>query len=302
MAEVSRRQAQALAPLFVAGSVLLLALLAFNLRNLDPGGEELPPVPVNEPSPGGVVPGEFGGALRSFYLATVLTLVLIVLVGSVWLRHRGVKLRKLVSIWELIGYALATTFLVLVLLYYETIFEALQAFFGWIGVLGGSGDPGGGAGGGQGAGRTPSTVLLWIGIAVVVLYVALFSYRFLPRLHEVITYEAPAGKGRRELAQAVRTAIRDLESGEDFRAAVLRCYKTMVLLFEQHGLRAQASQTAREFEADALRGMGVSQESIDDLTTLFEEARYSAHAIGERQRDGAIECLGTIRGQLEAVS
>jgi len=301
MAEVSRRQAQALAPLFVAASVLLLALLAFNLRNLDPGAEELPPFPVREPPPGGVVPGEWGGALRTFYLATVLTLVGIVVIGSLWLRHRGVKLRKLISIWELLGYFLATTFLVLVFLYYKTIFEALQSFFGWIGVLGGSGEPGGGASSGQ-AGRTPSTVLLWVGIAVVVLYVAFFAYRFLPRLHEVITYEEPAGKGRRELARAVRTAIRDLETGEDFRAAVLRCYKTMVLLFEQHGRAALPSQTAREFEADALRVMGISQASIDDLTSLFEEARYSTHAIGERQRDGAIECLGSIRGQLEAAT
>jgi len=302
MAEVSRRQAQALAPLFVAASVLLLALLAFNLRNLNPGAEELPPVPVREPPPGAVVPGEWGDVLRSFYLATVLTLVGIVVIGSFWLNRRGVKLRKLVSVWELLGYFLATTFLVLVFLYYETIFEALQSFFGWIGVLGGSGEPGGGAGSGPVAGRAPSTILLWIGIAVVVLYVAFFAYRFLPRLHEVITYEAPAEKGRRDLARAVRTAIRDLEAGGEFRAAVLRCYKTMVLLFEAHGRRALPSQTAREFEADALRGMGVSQESIDDLTSLFEEARYSAHAIGERQRDGAIECLGTIRGQLEAAT
>jgi hypothetical protein len=300
MAEVSHRQAQALAPLFVAASVLLLALLAFNLRNLNPGAEELPPIPTREPTPVSVVRSEWGGVLRTFYLAVILTVVGIVVVGSIWLRYRGVKLSKLISVWELLGYVLATTFLVLVFLYYDTIFEALQSFFGWIGNLGGSGDPGSGAGSGLPSGSTPAVLLLWIGIAVVAVYVGFFAYRFLPRLHEAITYAEPAGKGRRELARAVRTAIRDLEAGEDFRAVVLRCYKTMVLLFEAHGIRAVPSQTAREFEADALRGMGVSQESIDDLTSLFEEARYSTHAIGESHRDGAIECLGSIRGQLEA--
>lgn len=299
MAEVSRRQAQALAPLFVAASLLVLAFLAFNLRNLDTGKEELPPPIVTEPSPGGFAEAGSGQALRAVVLATFLTLVGIVVVGVIWLRYRGVKLGKLISLTELIGYVVATGFLVLVLLYYDSIFEALQSFFGWIGLLGGSGDSGSGAGSGASGARTPSAVLLWIGLAVVGVYIAFFAYRFLPRLHEVITYEAPVTKGRRELARAVRTAIRDLAAGEDFRATVLRCYKTMVLLFEQHGTRALPSQTAREFEADALRGMGVSQESIDDLTSLFEEARYSTHAIGEPQRDGAIECLGTIRGQLE---
>src|SRR3989304_4320373 len=221
MAEVSRRQAQAVAPLFVAASVLLLALLAFNLRNLNPGAEAPPPAPVREPPPGAIVPGEWGGVLRSFYLATVLALVGIVVIGSFWLNRRGGKLRELVSVVELLGYFLATTFLVLVFLYYDTIFEGLRSFFGWIGVLGGSGEPGGGAGSG------------------------------------------PAGGGAR---------------------------------------RRPPSRAARGCEADALRGMGVSQESIDDLTSLFEEARYSAHAIGERQRDGAIECLGTIRGQREGAA
>ncbi len=302
MAEVSRRQAQALAPLLVAASVLLLALLAFNLRNLDPGAEELPPKIVTEPSPSAVWQAGSGEALRAFFLAIFLALVSIVVVGSVWLRLKGVKLRKLISLTEILGYVLGTAFLVLVLLYYDSIFGALQSFFGWIGSLSGSGEPGEGAGSGAPVGSTPASVLLWIGIGVVGVYIAFFAYRFLPRLKDVITYEAPAGKGRRQLARAVRAAIRDLEAGEDFRAAVLRCYKTMVLLFEEHGRRALPSQTAREFEADALRVLGVSQESIDDLTSLFEEARYSTHAIGERQRDGAIDCLGAIRGQLEVSS
>lgn len=302
MAEVSRRQAQVLAPMFVAASVVLLALLAYNLRNLERGDEELPPPIIGGGSPGAVMQTESGPALRAFFLTVFLTLVTVVVVGTVWLRLHGVKLGKLISLTELAGYLVGTAFLVLVLLYYDSIFEALRSFFGWIGSLGGSGEPGQSEGSGASTGRTPAAVLLWIGIGVVAVYLAFFAYRFLPRLHEVITYEDPATRGRREAVRAVRTAIRDLVSGEDFRAAVLRCYKTMVLLFEQHGTRALPSQTAREFESDALRAMGVSQENIDDLTSLFEEARYSTHTIGERQRDGAIRCLGTIRGQLEAIS
>ncbi len=300
MAEVARRQANAVVPLLLL-AVLLLALLAFNLRNLDRGAEQLPPPPISEPTAGGgIALGGSGDALRMLYVGTMATIALIVGVGVVFLKARGVKLSKLLSVWDLLGYALATTFLVLVFVYWPDILQALQQFLTWTGVLGGSGS------GGAGEPRpplslgSPSMLALLVAVAIVTVYALAFAVQFLPKLYGVLTYEEPeVGRSRRELARAVRTAIADLEAGEDFRAAVLRCYKTMVLLFEARGMRQEPSQTAREFEADALRGLGVSQVGIEDLTSLFEEARYSAHEIGARQRDTAIECLNTIRAELE---
>ncbi len=300
MAEVGRRQAQALAPLLVLASVALMGLLAFNLRNLDPGAEELPPLPEIGGAPGVNAAEGSGTALRAMYVTTLLMLAILILVGSVVMYRRGVKVWKLFSVWELLGYTLAMVLLVVVFLWWPQINAGLQSFIEWVGRWRNPGEGGVGAPSPLPIGTSPPTVVLITAVAIVSAYAIVFAYRFLPRLYEVVTYEAPEpGRARRALAKAVRTAIADLEAGQDFRDAVLRCYKSMVLLFEAHGMRSEASQTAREFEADALKSVGVSREGIDDLTSLFEEARYSRHAIGEPQRDRAITCLSTIRTQLE---
>ncbi len=159
-----------------------------------------------------------------------------------------------------------------------------------------------GVGSGLGSAPAGSAVLLVAAVAVGGCILVL-SVIFLTRLYGVLAESPPtAAKNRRLLAQTVGRAISDLQAGEDFRAAVLRCYQSMLSLFEGHGLRADPSLTAREVEADALRGLGVSRQGLDDLTSLFEEARYSVHPIGAVQRDAAIACLSSIRGQLEAAA
>jgi hypothetical protein len=303
MAEVSRRTSRALVPLLLVASLALLSLLAFNLRNLDPGEEALPPpiVPDEETPMAGAAEGA-GAPLQALFLTLILTLFAIILVGSVLLWRRGMKPWKLVSVWELLGYAFATAFLVSVFLFWDGVHGGLEGFFRWVT---GTRESGGGGSDTPPSGLpivgSPSAVVLVVAVAILSVYVIAFAVGVLPRLWSFATYAAPdIGKSKRELARAVRTAIRDLETGGDFRTAVLRCYKSMVLLFEARGMRASPAQTAREFEADALRAAGVSREGVDDLTSLFEEARYSAHEIREAQRDAAIASLTAIRKDLEA--
>ncbi|HEV8594652.1 MAG TPA: DUF4129 domain-containing protein [Thermoplasmata archaeon] len=301
MSEVGRRQVQLLVPLLTAASVVLLGLLAFNLRNLDPGNEELPPAPTIEPNPGTTAASGSGQWLRTLFVGFLLSFLVIIGVLSVLLARKGVKVWKLVTVWELLGYLLATVFIVSVFLYWTSVQEGLNAFVRWVT---GTRDSGGGGSGtltGPTFATTVSNALLVVAVAVVLVYLVLFGSIFLPRLYRVVAETPPdIGRSKRELAAAMRTAVRDLEAGGDFRAIVLRCYRSMVYLFEARGLKSDPSETAREFEESALGTLGVSREGIDDLTSLFEEARYSTHAIGERQRDAAIDCLNSIRGLLEA--
>lgn len=303
MSEVGRRQVQLLVPLLLVASVALLALLAFNLRNLDRGAEELPPPPVVEATPGSAPEAGSGNWLRALFVTSLLVFLAIMVASSILLSRKGVKVWRLVTVWELVGYLFATGFLVAVLLYYDNVIDGLNGFVRWVT---GTRDTGGGGTGTPPqipVAQTVSTALLVVAGVIVAVYVAVFAHAFLPRLYHVVTEAPPElGRSKRELARAMRSAVRDLEAGGEFRAVVLRCYKSMVLLFEAHGIRDDPSRTAREFESDALSSMGVSREGIDDLTSLFEEARYSTHAIGERQRDAAIECLNAVRGQLEAAA
>lgn len=300
MAEVGRRTVSVLAPLLVVSSVALLALLAFNLRMLDPGAEELPEVPVAEPTPDVAVAEGTGVPLRILYVASILAIATLIVVGTIYLLFRGVKVWQLFNRWEFVGYALAVTVLVALFLFWDDINAWFQSFLHTISGLLGSG-----SGSGEppeplptGTGGSPVMVLV---LLVATAYLLVFAFIFFRRFYRTVAYEEPAsGGGRRALARAVQTAIADLQAGEEFRVAVLRCYKTMVLLFEGHGTEQRPSQTAREFEEEALHAWGVPVESVDGLTSLFEEARYSQHAIGERQRDAAIECLASIRRDLES--
>lgn len=305
MAEPGRRRARAFAPFLVFLAVVLLALLAFNLRNLDPGSEELPPPPVTEEPPEVVAQEGAGNALRALYTYFIALLILVVFVGGLLMGLRGVKFSKLFSPWELLGFLLAAVVLVLAFVYWDSVLAALEAVFS--GLSGGDPPPGTTPGNGTGdppslpTATGPASIALYAIVALATVYVIVFAVAFLPKLYRTVSLREPdAGRGRRELARAVRTAIKDLESGEDLRAAVLRCYKTMVLLFESRGMRQEPHQTAREWEAEALGGMGVSPDSIEDLTSLFEEARYSTHPIGVPQRDRALSSLASIRTELEA--
>lgn len=308
MADLAWRRARAFAPVLVVASVVLLAALAYNLRNLDPGSEELPPPPATGDGPEVVAQEGAGAGLRLFFSLAISVLFLSVVVGAIILYARGVKVWQLLSPWELLGYVAAIAFVAIAILWWDSIAGGVENFVAWATGTQDPGDVGGGESGVGGAtelplGGRPSSVFLIVVVGVLTLHILVLASRFLPRLYRVVTYDAPdPRRSKRELARAVRTAIRDLEAGEDFRTAVLRCYKTMVLLFETRGMRQEPHQTAREWEARALAGMGVSPEGVEDLTSLFEEARYSAHAIGEAQRDGAIASLAAVRAQLEGAA
>ncbi|MEK6851490.1 MAG: hypothetical protein AABY30_03015, partial [Candidatus Thermoplasmatota archaeon] len=132
MAEVSRRQAQALVPLLLVASLALLSVLAFNLRNLDPGAEELPPPVVAEPDPtAGGVQGS-GEGLQALFFLFILILFASVAAGLVLLAFQGVKPWSLISRWELFGYFLATAFLVSVFLFWNGIHAGLEGFIRWV--------------------------------------------------------------------------------------------------------------------------------------------------------------------------
>jgi hypothetical protein len=64
------------------------------------------------------------------------------------------------------------------------------------------------------------------------------------------------------------------------------------------GIEEQQALTPRELEGLAIRSLAVSEDSADSLTSLFEEARYSEHALGDPDRERAVQSLERIRADL----
>ena len=89
-------------------------------------------------------------------------------------------------------------------------------------------------------------------------------------------------------------AIHALMTGVDFKNVILRCYRQMSLaLQEERGIRMEETMTAREFET-LLEGRGLPPVPVQQLTRLFEAARYGLRQPGPDDEQKAIDCLNAI--------
>jgi hypothetical protein len=94
-----------------------------------------------------------------------------------------------------------------------------------------------------------------------------------------------------ELAQA---AIESIQAGGDVQGIVLRCYLEMSeVLGQQRGIERGRAMTPREF-AQHLAAAGVRDQHIQQLTRLFESARYGAQPPSAGDEHAAVECLTAI--------
>ncbi|MGQ9477079.1 MAG: DUF4129 domain-containing protein [Candidatus Bipolaricaulia bacterium] len=97
-----------------------------------------------------------------------------------------------------------------------------------------------------------------------------------------------------ELAALAGAAAGELEAGGSLRDVVLRCYREMSqLLSEREKVPFTRAMTAREFEA-RLRGVGVRDDHVTQLSRLFEFVRYGGRASGPKEVAEAIACLEAI--------
>ena len=298
MAFAVRGRALWLPPLLLFASVLLIGSLAFAIANLDRGQEALPP-PFPTPG-GGDTPVPSSEAGLQFQLAWRILIASIFILGFIAAVIARVTKQKTVSVWELLGYLFGVGVIGGLVTFWPAIVGGLQS----LALPGGStrpGDPGATSTSGPIPVSTafPIAVVAFVSV-VIAIYVFALSSRILPHLIDAVKGGEPTRERRRlEAVRAVRRTLLDLESGTDFRTAVMACYQRMCSLIAARGVARQDVLTAREIEGLALAELGLSREGVDGLTDLFEEARYSTHEIGPAQRDRAIECLTSIQRELE---
>ena len=282
-------------PVLLFLAVLLVAGLAFNLANLDTGGESFP-----GPSTGGTQPTAVGSVdpfLGDLFLVAFGGLIVAGIVH--WLLHRPERARgppKPLSWWQILSTFLGLGFAILFLLLWPRLVHALQSAQ----LVGPPPDPGTqNATGWPAAAGTPVGVFLAITVlAAIVLLVALLRRGMGPRELEEESVDKPAA--RHAAADAVQDAIQELELGGDVRSTILACFRRFCLLLGARGITAQGALTPRELDSLAVERLRVSRDASGTLTSLFEEARYSVHPLGETDRRRAIESLAGIRAALEA--
>ena len=114
--------------------------------------------------------------------------------------------------------------------------------------------------------------------------------------------DSPEERVKESALLAVQEAIHRIEAEEDFRMAVMRCYRRLCETLEEHGVQSMEYQTAREYESAVSDVLDIPADPLSVLTDLFEEARYSLHEIGEKEQNRALSSLVDIRDHLSGVS
>jgi hypothetical protein len=157
----------------------------------------------------------------------------------------------------------------------------------------------------QAQSQLAETLAPWIVAAVaallVVLLVAILILRrrrhgFTARVVPEDELESP----RRELRRLVGISIEEIERESDPRRAVIRAYAGMESTLSRHGLGRHRFEAPGEYLSRVFGALRLSRRPAERLTGLFEQARFSEHAIGPEMKREAIAALRELRDELEA--
>jgi hypothetical protein len=140
-----------------------------------------------------------------------------------------------------------------------------------------------------------------VAVLVVVLGVALVAAGVVWRRRTQAPIEPPDDRPPVELATvagALSVSLDELLHGPDPRAAVVAAYGRLLEALDQVGGGRRSHEAPHEHVERVLGDLGVPAEPLHRLATLFEEARFSAHPIGEEHRRAALHALEEARAAL----
>ncbi len=298
MALLGGARSRLLALVLLLAAVFVLANLVFNLQNLALAPDVRPGFGEEGPTGGGQF--ELGipwSVLRILLISFLLMLVTFIVGGILYLKSKGKGIHF--PLHELIGgLGILIAFLVLYLVLMNL--GGPTATLEGERELGFPADTEGGVPGLPISSAAPIG-LIFLGVAFGVVLAGVLLSRWLSQRNAAARIEQTAEEARRKAALYIKDAIYRLDIGEDVRSVILRCYDEMTQLFRDKGLKYGKDLTARELESLAKRKLRLSDASAVKLRELFEEARYSIHAMSEMSKEVAIGCLNSVKESLDVL-
>jgi hypothetical protein len=141
--------------------------------------------------------------------------------------------------------------------------------------------------------------VLWIALAGIAIGGAWFSYVWRTRKKRTAVPLELEQTVAEDFAASIGNAIDDLESEPDARRAVIAAYARMETVLARNGLQRRPSETPVEYLRRILLGLTSRSDSVSRLTELFEQAKFSRHAIDTSMKRDAIGALREIRDDLQ---
>jgi hypothetical protein len=111
--------------------------------------------------------------------------------------------------------------------------------------------------------------------------------------------ETPPPLASSDWQAAIEDSLDDLRRLPDARLAIIRCYDRFEKVLAGADVRRPPWETAAEFMRTALRQPWLPRESVRELTSLFEIARFSRHELGPDHRERAWQALMAVKAALE---
>jgi len=149
---------------------------------------------------------------------------------------------------------------------------------------------GGPVGGWDDFGKTPvSIALLVISGLFVLVTVGFVVFDFYKKRDEEF-HEDSIDKDVRWLPKA---------KAKDHRKRVIRAYHKTSYKLIDHGAKSAKDMTPGEFEKETKEKLELKDKSLDELTDLYEEARYSEHEISSKKSEKAEKHFDSIEKELK---
>jgi len=150
---------------------------------------------------------------------------------------------------------------------------------------------------GFGNGSDPFFSPVGSSIGILIFLISILALIFFFIRHKKLS-EA-SSEAEEDISTTADKAITELHEGEDVRDIIIRNYQKMLIILEKEGIKQEISFTPRELEKLALHKLSLKEGTIDEMTRLFEEAKYSDHPLGEKERGRAIDNFKRIKDELE---
>jgi Domain of unknown function (DUF4129) len=104
------------------------------------------------------------------------------------------------------------------------------------------------------------------------------------------------------LSGVLDRTLDDLREERDARRAIILAYAQMETALDRSGVPRRESEAPFEYVSRVLIELDVTEEPVRALTDLFEQAKFSRHAIDAAMKEHAIEALATIRAELHELA
>ena len=154
-------------------------------------------------------------------------------------------------------------------------------------------------------------VLLLLSVALVSGYLLLYAWRHRPRLRWRLSRRArradfdtladpPHDSDVAAAVGADADAQRATLRRGSPRNAIVECWLRLEAAVAAAGVRHNPADTSSELTVRVLTRVHVDQAAIERLASLYREARFSDHPMGEDARSSAIDALDAIHRDLRA--